>query len=107
MIIQTNIICKASLVLNSLSVIRNTTFQQFPELAQLKLNGNRFTNPFPREYFQSNKYLDAMWMGDNTWICNCQDHTFIDFYDYLTMAPARVSLFNWLSNKACPLNFFF
>lgn len=75
-----------------LSTIRNTTFQHFPELAQLKLNGNRFTNPFPREYFQSNKYLDAIYTGDNPWICNCEDMTFINFHDYLTAAPTRVSL---------------
>lgn len=77
----------------SLSALSNTTFQHFPELAQLKLNGNRFTNPFPKEYFQSNKYLDAIWVGDNTWICNCQDQTFVEFYDYLTAAPTRVSIF--------------
>ncbi|XP_037821092.1 toll-like receptor 4 [Lucilia sericata] len=73
-----------------LSALSNATFQHFPELAQLKLNGNRFTNPFPREYFQSNKYLDAIWVGDNTWICNCQDPIFVEFYDYLTAAPSRI-----------------
>ncbi|KAM7343340.1 uncharacterized protein ACRADG_010402 isoform 1-T3 [Cochliomyia hominivorax] len=73
-----------------LSALSNTTFQHFPELAQLKLNGNRFTNPFPREYFQSNKYLDAIWAGDNTWICSCEDPTFIEFYEFLTAAPTRL-----------------
>uniref|UniRef100_A0A1L8ECM0 Putative leucine-rich repeat-containing g-protein coupled receptor 5 n=3 Tax=Haematobia irritans TaxID=7368 RepID=A0A1L8ECM0_HAEIR len=86
-----------------LSALRNTTFQNFPELAQLKLNGNRFTNPFPRDYFKSNKYLDAIYAGDNTWICNCEDMTFIEFHDYLTAAPARIKDRNSLRCASPPM----
>ena len=77
-----------------LSSIRNTTFSGFPELAWLYLSGNRFTNPIPAEYFRSNHYLDAIWIGDNPWICNCHDPTFIDFYDFLTAVPQKVGLCN-------------
>ncbi|XP_011177955.2 insulin-like growth factor-binding protein complex acid labile subunit [Zeugodacus cucurbitae] len=73
-----------------LSSIRNSTFAGFPELAWLYLNGNRFTNPIPAEYFRSNHYLDAVWISDNPWICNCHDPTFIDFYDFLTAAPQKL-----------------
>nr|XP_014103590.1 toll-like receptor 13 [Bactrocera oleae]XP_036225856.1 toll-like receptor 13 [Bactrocera oleae] len=73
-----------------LSSIRNTTFSGFPELAWLYLSGNRFTNPIPAEYFRSNHYLDAIWIGDNPWICNCHDPTFIDFYDFLTAVPQKL-----------------
>ncbi|XP_053964918.1 insulin-like growth factor-binding protein complex acid labile subunit [Anastrepha ludens] len=73
-----------------LSALRNTTFAGFPELAWLQLNGNRFTNPIPAGYFRSNQYLDAIWISDNPWICNCQDATFMDFYDYLTAPPQKL-----------------
>ncbi|XP_036331437.1 insulin-like growth factor-binding protein complex acid labile subunit isoform X2 [Rhagoletis pomonella] len=73
-----------------LTAIRNTTFSGFPELAWLHLNGNRFTNPIPAEYFRSNQYLDAIWISDNPWICNCHDTTFMDFYDYLTAPPQKL-----------------
>ncbi|XP_037951419.1 uncharacterized protein LOC119682125 [Teleopsis dalmanni] len=73
-----------------LSAIRNSTFRDFPELASLHLNGNRFTNPFSAKYFRSNKYLDAIWVGDNPWICNCHDTEFMDFYDYLVTKPQKL-----------------
>uniref|UniRef100_A0A1A9UYN2 LRRCT domain-containing protein n=1 Tax=Glossina austeni TaxID=7395 RepID=A0A1A9UYN2_GLOAU len=76
--------------LNLLSTLRNTTFESFPELASLKLNGNRFTNPFPSVYFKRNKFLDEIWLGDNPWICNCQDSVFVEFNAYLTRQPSKI-----------------
>ncbi|KAL9916624.1 uncharacterized protein LOC119635980 [Glossina fuscipes] len=73
-----------------LSSLRNTTFEFFPELASLKLNGNRFTNPFPTVYFKRNKFLDDIWLGDNPWICNCQDSVFVEFNAYLTRQPSKI-----------------
>ncbi|XP_067632750.1 insulin-like growth factor-binding protein complex acid labile subunit isoform X2 [Eurosta solidaginis] len=73
-----------------LSAISNTTFSGFPELAWLYLNGNRLTNPIPTDYFRSNHYLDAIWLSDNPWICDCHDSTFMNFYDYLTAEPQKL-----------------
>ncbi|CAD7015012.1 uncharacterized protein LOC101454784 [Ceratitis capitata] len=73
-----------------LTGVRNSTFSGFPELAWLLLNGNRFTNPIPASYFRLNHYLDAIWLSDNPWICDCHDITFIDFYDYLTAPPQKL-----------------
>uniref|UniRef100_A0A1B0AB64 LRRCT domain-containing protein n=1 Tax=Glossina pallidipes TaxID=7398 RepID=A0A1B0AB64_GLOPL len=78
------------LSLSCLSTLRNTTFESFPELASLKLNGNRFTNPFPSVYFKRNKFLDEIWLGDNPWICNCQDSVFVEFNAYLTRQPSKI-----------------
>ncbi|EDW72264.2 uncharacterized protein Dwil_GK20808, isoform C [Drosophila willistoni] len=73
-----------------LSTIRNNTFRDFPELADLHLNGNRLTNPIDPEYFRSNKYLDQLWLGDNPWICDCQSPEFVEFYDFITVKPAKI-----------------
>lgn len=75
-----------------LSTIRNSSFRGFPELADLHLNGNRLTNPIPPSHFASNKFLDQLWLGDNPWICDCQDPLFVEFYDFLTAKPAKVTL---------------
>ncbi|XP_039957178.1 insulin-like growth factor-binding protein complex acid labile subunit [Bactrocera tryoni] len=79
-----------------LSSIRNATFSGFPELAWLYLSGNRFTNPIPTDYFRSNHYLDAIWISDNPWVCNCHDPTFIDFYDFLTAVPPKLKDRNYV-----------
>ncbi|KAL7736170.1 hypothetical protein ACLKA6_003716 [Drosophila palustris] len=73
-----------------LSTIRNNTFRGFPELADLHLNGNRLTNPIPPSYFRGNKYLDQIWLGDNPWICECQDPLFLEFYEFLTVKPPKI-----------------
>ncbi|KAH8321608.1 hypothetical protein KR074_010117 [Drosophila pseudoananassae] len=73
-----------------ISTIRNNTFRDFPELADLHLNGNRLTSPIPPLYFRGNKYLDQLWMGDNPWICDCHNPLFVEFYDYLTSKPAKI-----------------
>ncbi|XP_030559960.1 insulin-like growth factor-binding protein complex acid labile subunit [Drosophila novamexicana] len=73
-----------------LSTIRNSSFRGFPELADLHLNGNRLTNPIPPVYFRSNKFLDQIWLGDNPWICECQNPLFVEFYDFLTAKPAKL-----------------
>ncbi|XP_013104277.2 leucine-rich repeat-containing G-protein coupled receptor 5 [Stomoxys calcitrans] len=100
-----NTLQKLDLSYCRLSTLRNTTFQHFPELAQLKLNGNRFTNPFPRQFFQSNKYLDEIYAGDNTWICHCEDPTFVDFHDYLTAPPTRIKDRNSLRCASPTINY--
>uniref|UniRef100_A0A6P4EGA0 Platelet glycoprotein V isoform X1 n=2 Tax=Drosophila rhopaloa TaxID=1041015 RepID=A0A6P4EGA0_DRORH len=73
-----------------LSTVRNNTFREFPELADLHLNGNRLTSPIPPNYFGGNKYLDQLWLGDNPWICDCHSPLFVEFYDYLTSKPAKI-----------------
>ncbi|XP_034478154.1 uncharacterized protein LOC117784512 [Drosophila innubila] len=73
-----------------LSTIRNNSFRGFPELADLHLNGNRLTNPIPPSYFRGNKFLDQIWLGDNPWICECQDPLFIEFYEFLTVKPQKI-----------------
>ncbi|EDV35738.1 uncharacterized protein Dana_GF12620 [Drosophila ananassae] len=73
-----------------ISTIRNNTFRDFPELADLHLNGNRLTSPIPPLYFRGNKFLDQLWMGDNPWICDCHNPLFVEFYDYLTSKPAKI-----------------
>ncbi|XP_017079274.1 uncharacterized protein LOC108113241 [Drosophila eugracilis] len=73
-----------------LSTVRNSTFREFPELADLHLNGNRLTNPIPPSYFGSNKFLDQLWLGDNPWICECHSPLFVEFYDFLTSKPAKI-----------------
>ncbi|XP_073813574.1 uncharacterized protein [Musca autumnalis] len=88
-----------------LSTLRNNTFQNFPELAQLKLNGNRFTNPIPRAYFDSNRYLDEIYAGDNPWICNCDERTFLEFHDYLTSTPTRIKDRNSLRCASPPSSY--
>ncbi|XP_061395602.1 uncharacterized protein LOC133331216 [Musca vetustissima] len=100
-----NTLQKLDLSYCRLSTLRNTTFQNFPELAQLKLNGNRFTNPFPRSYFDSNKYLDEIYAGDNPWICNCEERTFVDFHDFLTSVPTRIKDRNSLRCASPPSSY--
>ncbi|KAH8369788.1 hypothetical protein KR093_000976 [Drosophila rubida] len=73
-----------------ISGIRNSSFRGFPELADLHLNGNRLTNPIPPSYFRGNKFLDQIWLGDNPWICECQDPLFVEFYDFLTAKPTKL-----------------
>ncbi|KAH8299722.1 hypothetical protein KR044_005019 [Drosophila immigrans] len=73
-----------------ISTIRNSSFGGFPELADLHLNGNRLTNPIPPSYFRANKFLDQIWLGDNPWICECQDPLFVEFYDFLTAKPTKL-----------------
>ncbi|XP_017959754.1 uncharacterized protein LOC108653622 [Drosophila navojoa] len=73
-----------------LSTIRNNSFSGFPELADLHLNGNRLINPIPPGHFRANKFLDQIWLGDNPWICECQNPLFVEFYDYLTAKPAKL-----------------
>ncbi|XP_020817779.1 uncharacterized protein LOC110191305 [Drosophila serrata] len=73
-----------------LTTVRNNTFREFPELADLHLNGNRLTSPIPPYYFGSNKFLDQLWLGDNPWICDCHNPLFVEFYDYLTAKPAKI-----------------
>ncbi|XP_017008031.3 uncharacterized protein [Drosophila takahashii] len=73
-----------------LTTVRNNTFREFSELADLHLNGNRLTSPIPPHYFSGNKYLDQLWLGDNPWICDCHSPLFVDFYDFLTSKPAKI-----------------
>ncbi|XP_034651840.1 platelet glycoprotein V [Drosophila subobscura] len=73
-----------------LSTVRNNTFREFPELADLHLNGNRLTSPIPPLYFRGNKFLDQLWLGDNPWICDCHNELFVEFYDFLTAKPAKI-----------------
>ncbi|XP_052840955.1 uncharacterized protein LOC128255401 isoform X2 [Drosophila gunungcola] len=73
-----------------LTTVRNNTFREFPELADLHLNGNRLTSPIPPRYFGGNKFLDQLWLGDNPWICDCHSPLFVEFYDYLTSKPAKI-----------------
>ncbi|XP_022217693.2 uncharacterized protein LOC111070943 isoform X2 [Drosophila obscura] len=73
-----------------LSTVRNNTFREFPELADLHLNGNRLTSPIPPLYFRGNKFLDQLWLGDNPWICDCHNELFVEFYDFLTTKPAKI-----------------
>ncbi|KAH8402446.1 hypothetical protein KR009_012023 [Drosophila setifemur] len=73
-----------------ISTVRNSTFRDFPELADLHLNGNRLTSPIPPIYFRGNKFLDQIWLGDNPWICDCHSPLFVEFYDYLTAMPAKI-----------------
>ncbi|KAH8407488.1 hypothetical protein KR222_002228 [Zaprionus bogoriensis] len=73
-----------------LSTVRNGTFRGFPELADLHLNGNRLTNPIPPSHFDANKFLDQLWLGDNPWICDCQEPQFVEFYEFLTAKPAKI-----------------
>ncbi|EDW35958.1 GL17533 [Drosophila persimilis] len=73
-----------------LSTVRNNTFREFPELADLHLNGNRLTSPIPPLYFRGNKFLDQLWLGDNPWICDCHNALFVEFYDFLTTKPVKI-----------------
>lgn len=74
-----------------LFAINNETFRGFPELSRLNLAGNRFTTTFRTEYFAGNPYLNDIWLGDNPWRCECFGHGLQEFYQYLTVPPARVS----------------
>lgn len=77
-------------IVHSLSHIRNETFVGFPELAQLRLSGNRFTTPFRVAYFDENPYLGDIWLGDNPWRCECNDNSFAMFFNYLTEGPGKL-----------------
>ncbi|KAH8290815.1 hypothetical protein KR054_006059 [Drosophila jambulina] len=88
-----------------LTTVRNNTFREFPELADLHLNGNRLTSPIPPYYFGSNRFLDQLWLGDNPWICECHNPLFVEFYDYLTAKPAKIKDKNNL-RCAAPAIFF-
>lgn len=67
-----------------MAIIRNETFVGFPDLAELRLSGNRFTTPFRIGYFAENPYLRDIWLGDNPWRCECGDQSFNALYNYLT-----------------------
>jgi len=74
---------------NRITTIRNQTFMGFPELAKLRLSGNRLTVPLKREFFNENIFLAEMHLFDNPWLCHCSElHS---FYIFVTDAPAK----NW------------
>lgn len=76
------------LSMNRMTSIRNTTLIGFPELAKINLAGNRFTTPLKIEFFEENRYLSEISLGDNPWLCDC--HELYDFYNYLTEPPMKV-----------------
>ena len=73
-----------------LSSLRNTTFLHFPELSRLRLSGNRFTTIFRRDFFDSNPYLNEIWLGDNPWRCDCRSQEVLQFFRFISESPAKV-----------------
>lgn len=71
--------------------ISNQTLSRMPELSRLNLASNRFTTTFRSEFFAKNPYLNDIWLGDNPWRCECWGYGLQEFYQYLTVPPARVS----------------
>lgn len=76
------------LSMNRMITIRNMTFSGFPDIATINLSGNRFTVPFKHEFFSENVFLSELHLGDNPWLCNCND--MYSFYVFVTDAPSKV-----------------
>lgn len=85
-----------NLARNRLSSFSELTLQNFPSLEALDLSGNRLSNSFTTRSFSKNDRLDQLWLGDNTWRCECSNADFKDFYDYIGAndrnAKVRLSL---------------
>lgn len=77
-------------IIYRLTMIRNETFQGFPELSRINLAGNRFTTPFQMEFFVENPYLQDIWLGDNPWRCDCSTKGFNEFFVFVTQIPSKV-----------------
>lgn len=78
---------KLDLSMNRITNIKNTTFAGFPDLSWINLSGNRFTTPFKKEFFDGNLYLAEIFLGDNPWLCECNE--MYPFYIYITDPPAK------------------
>lgn len=76
------------LSMNRMTTIRNTTFAGFPEITKINLSGNRLTTPLRVEFFEGNVFLSDISLGDNPWLCNCND--MLPFYTFITEAPMKV-----------------
>lgn len=72
-----------SLARNRLSSVSDLILRSFPALESLDLSGNRLSNTFTTKSFSKNDRLDKLWLGDNTWRCECTNENFRDFYDYI------------------------
>lgn len=87
-------------------MIRNETFQGFPELSRINLAGNRFTTPFRVEYFNDNTYLQDIWLGDNPWRCDCQTNGFYEFFVFVTQVPSKVDIFSHFKSDKTKIFFY-
>jgi insulin-like growth factor-binding protein complex acid labile subunit len=76
------------LSMNRMTAIKNFTFTGFPEITKINLSGNRFTIPFRIEFFESNPFLSELPLGDNPWMCKCED--MYPFYNFLTQPPSKL-----------------
>ncbi|XP_034478124.1 protein artichoke-like [Drosophila innubila] len=59
-----------------LSSIRHNSFQGFPKLTHLLLDGNRLTSPIDSSYFRNNPSLEYIYLADNIWTCDGQYPSF-------------------------------
>lgn len=76
------------LSMNRMINIREGTFTGFPEIAKINLSGNRFTVPFKKDFFAENLFLAELHLGDNPWLCSCND--MFGFHMFITEPPAKV-----------------
>ncbi|KAL7736129.1 hypothetical protein ACLKA6_003680 [Drosophila palustris] len=79
-----NITTIESTALSRFPPIDHNNFQNFPELEDLHLNGNRLTSPVNSSYFGDNQSLKKIWLADNPCICDGQYPLFFGFNELST-----------------------
>ncbi|GJQ65779.1 hypothetical protein Trydic_g11952 [Trypoxylus dichotomus] len=89
-----------------ISTLSNRTFAAMPDLRALNLRGNRLTSNIRREFFND---IQVLYLGDNSWRCDCSDVDFRELYDWLVsdvdtdlydlicQSPATVEGYRWAS----------
>ena len=68
--------------MNSCRVVdlNNQTFSRMPKLQKLNLRSNRLTSGMHRSFFHN---MTTVYLGDNSWRCECSDEEFRDLHDWL------------------------
>lgn len=87
--ISSNTLKYLNLNYNRISSISNYTFFMLPRLTGLGVIGNRFTGIWHKSYFDSNPFLERLDLNDNMWRCDCKEANMFDFYEFVTLEPAK------------------
>lgn len=74
-----------------ISSLTNYTFINMPNLRALNLRGNRLTSNIRRDFFNDVRIL---YLGDNSWRCDCTDSNFRELYDWLVSDQVDTDMYD-------------